>query len=105
FSASPVALSVIAVFDPLFTLALAGPLLVALVRRRLAPARLAVVLAACGLALGAFQHHRAAEKAAELAASRGHEPERLLVKPTLANRVLWRSIYLSGGHIHADAIR
>src|SRR5690606_1344505 len=54
---------------------------------------------------GAIQHQRAAAEAAQLAAARGHEPERLLVKPTLANRVLWRALYVSAGRIHVDAIR
>ncbi len=105
FSAAPVAWNLIAVLDPLFTLALAVPLLFALVRRRVALARLGVALALGGIALGALQHQRAAGQAAQLAASRGHAPERLLVKPTLANRVLWRSLYLHEGRIHVDAIR
>jgi inner membrane protein len=51
------------------------------------------------------QHNRAAEEAARLAASRGHEPERALVKPTLGNLLLWRSLYLDSGRVYADAVR
>lgn len=68
-------------------------------------ARLCVLVAAAGLALGWLQHNRAERVAYELAASRGHTPERLLVKPTLANMVLWRSLYVHAGRIHVDAVR
>ena len=40
-----------------------------------------------------------------LAERRGHTAERLLVKPTIANLVLWRSIYSSGDRFYVDAIR
>ena len=44
-------------------------------------------------------------RARELATARGHAIERILVKPTLANLVLWRSVYRSGDAYHVDAIR
>ena len=42
--------------------------------------------------------------ARELARSRGHSVERILVKPTLANLVLWRSVYLSDGVFHVEGM-
>ena len=41
----------------------------------------------------------------DLAAERGHIIERLLVKPTMANQVLRRTIYESDEVFHVDAIR
>ena len=105
FSAGPIAWNLIAVIDPLFSLLVIVPLVVALVKFRPGLARIAVSLAALGLAYGGIQHERAERHAHELAAARGHVPERLLVKPTLGNMILWRSLYVREGTIHADAIR
>jgi inner membrane protein len=105
FAHKPVAWSIIPIIDPLFTLLIVVPLGFALARRRAVAARLGVGLAGLVLVLGLIQHQRADVMARELAASRGHAPERLLVKPTLANLVLWRSVYVERGRIYADAIR
>lgn len=105
FSDERIAWSVIAIVDPVFTLLLLVPLAIGWRRRRPAAARLGLALAALYLALGAVQHQRALEAARELAASRGHRPERLIVKPTLANLVLWRSVYIDAGAAHADGVR
>jgi inner membrane protein len=105
FSTQPIAWNIIAVIDPLFSLMVLVPLGVALVRVRPEFARAAVLLAALGLGFGAVQHQRAERFAHDLARARGHVPERLLVKPTLGNMILWRSLYVREGTIHADAIR
>ena len=105
FSERAVAWNIVSVVDPLFTLALLVPLLMGLVRRNAALTRLALLVAAAGLSIGWMQKERAEDLASQLAASRGHVPERLLVKPTLANMVLWRSVYEYQGTIHVDAVR
>ena len=105
FSREPVAFSMISVIDPVFTALVAVPLAWGLYRQRRSMLRAAVGLAFAGLAVGLMQHLRAAEQASHLAASRGHVPELLLVKPTLANMVLWRSLYLHEGRLYADAVR
>lgn len=105
FSQERVAWSIIAIVDPLFSALLAVPLLLGLKRASRAPARVGLALAAAYLGLGLVQHERAEARAAQLAAERGHAPERLLVKPTLGNLVLWRSLYAAEGRVHADGIR
>jgi inner membrane protein len=105
FRGGTIAWSVIAVVDPLFSLLVLVPLGFALVRARPEPARAALLLAGLVLATGVLQHRRAERVAWELAASRGHAPERLLVKPTMANLVLWRALYVEGGFVHVDAVR
>ena len=52
-----------------------------------------------------MQHERAASTARELAQQRGHNIERLIVKPTIGNLILWRSVYESEGMYHVDAVR
>jgi len=105
FSDERVAWSLIAIVDPVFTLLLAVPLAIGIVRRKARAAQIGVALAAGYLALGLLQHGRAESAAQALAAERGHRPGRLLVKPTIGNLVLWRSIYIADGRVHADGIR
>jgi inner membrane protein len=105
FSGERVAWSIISIIDPLFTLALAIPLAVGFIRQRARAAQVGLALAACYLALGVLQHGRAESAAQALAAGRGHRPERLLVKPTLGNLLLWRSIYVVDGRAHVDGVR
>ncbi len=105
FSDARTAGSIISVVDPLFTLILAGGVGWALWRRGPAASRVALVLAGLYLSLGAFQHHRALQAAADLNAQRGIEAARLLVKPTFGNLLLWRSITVTNDHIQVDAIR
>lgn len=105
FSERPVAWNVVSVIDPLITVCIVVPLWIALRRRQRVFAGTALAIAAVGLSLGWLQHERAERLALETAASRGHAPERLLVKPTLGNMVLWRSLYVHEGRVHADAVR
>lgn len=100
-----VALNIISVLDPAFTLILLIAGAVAWKKYSHAAARIGLVLAAAYLSFGWMQMQRAETAATALIAERGHRAERLLVKPTLANLVLWRSIYEFDGQFHVDAIR
>lgn len=105
FSERRVAWSVIAIVDPLFTLLLATGVLLGLRWRRPLPARLALLLAVSYLSLGALQQHRATVLARSFSESQGHLPERLVVKPTIGNLLLWRAVYAAGGRAHAHGVR
>jgi len=103
FSQERVAWNLIAVVDPLFTLLLLIPLLLTL-RRPASPAvRIGLLLAATYLGMGYLQQKRVSEQMQVIAMTRGHTPERLTVKPTLANLLLWRSLYVHDGKVWADA--
>jgi inner membrane protein len=95
----------ISIIDPVFTLTLAIALIWALVRKRVSLAAIGFVLSMLYMGFGIFQHARAVEVQAELAESRGHARERFEVMPTIANNVVWRSLYLDDGKIHSDRIR
>jgi len=105
FSRARASWDLIAIVDPIFTLALLIPLLLAL--RRAVPRVAGVALLVAGLyvGLGAVQHARAAVIQLQLAASRHQFVERHEVMPTLGNNVVWRSVYLAEGKIHSDRIR
>lgn len=102
----PMALAIIAVVDPLFTLLLATGLLIALRKKAIHSAWLALGIALCYLLLGGVQHLRALQQAKVLAVERYLAPVAIEVKPTLGNLLLWRVIVVDQHqHIYADAIR
>ncbi|MBT8437327.1 MAG: metal-dependent hydrolase, partial [Gammaproteobacteria bacterium] len=105
FSDERIAWSIIAIIDPVFTLALLIALILGFKYYKPGSARVGLALAGAYLLLGLWQHQNALESARELAAQRGHEVQRILVKPTLANLILWRSVYHSGDVFYVDAIR
>ncbi len=55
--------------------------------------------------LGAVQKSRAHAAQSELARARGHRIERAEAMPTMANHIVWRSLYLHEGHIYSDRLR
>jgi len=95
----------VSIVDPLFTLALLVPLGLALRARRRGLATAGLVLGALYLGVAALQHQRAAQALHEHVAARGQAAQRALVKPTFANIVLWRGLYLADGRLHTAAIR
>ncbi len=105
FDDARIAWSIIAIVDPVFSLLLLVAVVLGLRHCKPGPARIGLTLAGAYLLLGAWQHHRAYEVATDLAAARAHQVERVLVKPTMANLLLWRSVYQSADQFHIDAIR
>lgn len=103
FSARREAWNLIAVVDPLFTLLLALPLFLFLRRPGSMAVRWSLVLGLAYLGLGFFQQQRAETVAVALAQSRGHATSQLSVKPSMANLVLWRSLYVHDGRVQVDA--
>ena len=105
FSDQRIAWNIIAIIDPVFTLLLLIPLLLGLIRHSPRASRWGLGLAALYLGLATLQSFRAYSIAEQLSAGRNHQVERLLVKPTLANLMLWRSLYIADGRIFVDAVR
>jgi inner membrane protein len=105
FSSERVAWNLIAIIDPLFTLALLIAVVVALVKRLPPAAWAGLAFAALYLGAGWVQQQRAEVIVRELAQQRDHDIERVLIKPTLGNLVLWRSIYEAEDAFHVDAVR
>lgn len=97
--------SIVSVVDPLFTLPLLVLVIVGAARKSGRWARLAMLWAAIYLGLGAYQHQAAKSLAYRLAADRGHSPVRLVVKPTFANLIVWRSVYETEDRFYVDAVR
>jgi inner membrane protein len=62
-------------------------------------------LAGCYLLYSVFQSHRAEQSIYALAEQRGHVIEKVVIKPTFGNILLWRSVYLSEDGFHIDVVR
>ncbi|KAA3614661.1 MAG: metal-dependent hydrolase [Calditrichaeota bacterium] len=105
FNNDRVAWSIISIFDPAFSLALIAVIAFGVLKCKPLAGRIGLLFAAAYLSLGAIQHDRAETMANSLAQQRGHIAERLVVKPTIGNLLLWRSIYRADGLYYVDAVR
>ena len=103
FSQQKEAWNLIAVVDPLFTLLLMVPLFLYLRRPTSNAVRWSMLLGAVYLAVGLFQQQRVAAEAVALATARGHRATQHSVKPSFANLLLWRSLYVYDGRVQVDA--
>lgn len=123
FVPHPIALNVIAVVDPAFTLFITGGLLLALAKPK-APTQpsglhhsagpsscawrswVGLFTGALYLCLGAFQSHRAENAVHQWAERQALVVSAVLVKPTLGNLLLWRALISSeDGRVQAAAVR
>lgn len=105
FSTERFSWSIISIVDPLFTIPVLVLVVLAALRRRPALARIALAWACIYLAAGALQHRAAKTMGAEIAASRGHAPVRLEVKPSFGNILVWKTVYEAEGRFYVDAVR
>jgi len=105
FSDDRIAWSIISIFDPIFSVALIAAIIFGTIKYQPHATKVGMVFAAAYLLLGAIQHERAEALAHVQAQQRGHIMERLIVKPTLGNLLLWRSVYESDGMYYVDAVR
>lgn len=103
FSQKREAWNLIAVVDPVFTLLLAIPLFLFLLRPDSKAARWSLVFGLGYFGLGFLQQQRAETAAMALAQARGHAASQLSVKPSMGNLVLWRSLYVHNGRVQVDA--
>ena len=95
----------ISVVDPVFSGALLVSTVLTFKSRKVFFSRVGLMLAISYLLLALWQLNRAEIVIHQLAEQRGHTIEKIMVKPTLANILLWRSVYLSNNVFYVDAIR
>lgn len=95
----------ISIVDPLFTIPALVLLAVAVKKNRRRFSFLAVGWIVSYLAFGLVQYERALSSGLKLAQSRGHNAERMTLKPSFGNLILWKSIYQHGDRFYVDAIR
>ena len=105
FDDSRISWNIISVVDPVFTLVLFVTLVLGYKyssKRVIYPG---LIFCSLYLVIGFVQNQRAENIAIKIASDRGHGIERLVVKPTLGNLLLWRSVYISDNRVFVDAIR
>ena len=105
FSHERYAANIISVIDPLLTVPLVLLIIVAGIRRSPVFARVGLAWVCLYLTAGAVQQGHAARMAREVAAARGHTIERLTVKPTFGNLLVWKSIYQAKARFYVDGLR
>lgn len=100
-----ISLNIISIVDPIFTLALLVCLVYVIRTKEITKAKIGLAFAMVYLSLGFIQQQRAQTAAEQLAESRGHTISQHVVKPTLGNLLLWRSVYLYKDNYYIDAVR
>jgi len=98
-------LNIISIIDPIFTLSLLLGFIFSLVLKKTQFAQFFLVLCGLYLAFGWHQKSQIETVAHDAALNKAHVVEELLVKPTLGNLWLWRTVYRSGDTYHVNAIR
>lgn len=95
----------LSIIDPVFSGVLIIGMLISLIWGSMRPALAAFLVCLAYTGLGVVQHARAQDAQRALAEMRGHEIQSGRVMPTLANFIVFRSVYEHDGRLHADAIR
>jgi inner membrane protein len=104
FSDFRVAWNIISIIDPIYTITLLIFLVLCLFRKSTVLMRVGLTLSFCYLAFGFMKHEQVKSYIADVASSRGHKIERVLLNPTIGNNILWRSVYQSGDNYYVDAV-
>ena len=105
FSDERVTWNNISIVDPIFTIPILILLGIAIKTKKRIFSFFAIGWVIFYLSLGFFQYERTLSAAFKLADSRGHNPERMTLKPSFGNLILWKSIYQHGDNFYVDAIR
>lgn len=105
FSDVRVSWGVISIIDPVFTLTLLVLFVIAFIKKSVNTVRLSLAFAIFYLLLGYYQKDRAQDYIINVAALRGHEVQRVVVRPSIGNLIVWRTVYESDGYYYADAVR
>ncbi len=100
-----IAWNLISIIDPVFTLTLMLAVIFSFRKYNFKIARWGLLLATVYMSIGWLQLQRAETALFELAEQRQHRIERFIVKPTISNLILWRSIYQANNTLYVDGIR
>jgi inner membrane protein len=96
---------IISIVDPVFTIILIAAIIAGYKKLSSSFSRIGLLLAGFYLLFTFTQMNRAEDSIIELAGQRGHTIEKIIVKPTIGNSLLWRSVYLSNDTFYIDAVR
>ena len=100
-----VAWDIVSIIDPFFTIPISIGVIFSVYKSNHLYARTVFIYAVVFLCLGFVQKQRAENVLYELAQERGHQTERIIVKPSFANRHVWKLIYEYKGTYYVDAAK
>ncbi|MFP8488699.1 metal-dependent hydrolase [Gracilimonas sp. Q87] len=98
------AMDIISVFDPLFSTGVLILTVLAFYKRQKLYSGLAMIWITGYLLFGFSQHRKALNTAEQIAIRNGHYIEQMVVKPTIANQLLWSARYVSQQRIYSYGI-
>ena len=105
FSDARIALHLISIIDPIFTVILLLSVTFALIRKTPRFAHIGIGLCCLYLVLAFVQQQRALTSGSGLARTRGHTIQRIIARPSFGNIVLWKTLYTADESIYVDAVR
>lgn len=97
--------NLISVFDPLFSLGILFGFGYACYSKKQFSARIGLIWLVIYLMFALVQKHRTTKIANQIAGQRNHTIDKLIVKPTIANELLWSIRYVSGNSLFADGVQ
>ena len=105
FTDERVAWHLISVIDPIFTIPILLLVLVAVIKNKILYSFFALGWIIIYLSLSFIQQYRATVIINEIISQRNHLPTRLIVKPSFANIVVWKTLYENNNNYYIDGIR
>jgi inner membrane protein len=105
FSNERIAWNAISIIDPLFTIPILIGIVVASLKQKPIFAQAALAWAILYMSLGFVQRDLATTMGKDLAAARGHTILRIEAKPSMANLLLWKTVYETPQRYYVDAVR
>ena len=105
FTEDRIAWNLVSVIDPMVTIPMLILVITGLVKGKTIYGKAALLYAVSYIAIGYLQNNRAESYVDDLVIERGHKANAILVKPTLGNNLLWRSVYEYQGRYYVDAVR
>ena len=105
FADTRIAWSIISIIDPIFTLGVILGLILSIFRSSLLIAFLTLLFGLLYLLFGFYQNQRVQAEVYQIAMERNHAVERVFVKPSFGNLIVWRTVYLHENRFYVDAVR
>ena len=95
----------ISVIDPIFTIPILLFIMTAVIKNKKLYSYFALGWLVIYIFLSYIQQHRATTLINEIISQRNHFGTRLIVKPSFANIIVWKTLYESDNYYYIDAIR
>jgi len=105
FTQARTSLNIISIVDPIFSGVLLLTLILGIYRASRGLAQIGLYFCVCYLCAGYLQHERAEAVVASRIAAASGSVDRIIVKPSFGNIVLWRTLAVKDSNVSANAVR